>query len=214
MVEDWSIPPILTGPTEDATKLLTDYFNGQLSDRSGPYYTGSMFERFGADTFDPHRVDNNDLISLSMLGVNMPAHASLRILGEDAQKVSQLLGQIPDDIDLADAPANLIDHGSFAWRLWDLIDGYRDVGATLTSKLMARKRPRLIPVQDSVVSAALGVRRRDDFWKGIRAMIRADDGAVRKKLRDARDAATIGDDISELRVFDVVVWSSNNYAAR
>jgi hypothetical protein len=41
--------------------------------------------------------------------------------------------------------------GSSAWTLWNDIDHRRGMGATKTSKLLAAKRPHLLPAIDDVV---------------------------------------------------------------
>jgi len=44
--------------------------------------------------------------------------------------------------------------GSNPVKLYDLLDGLPGVGGTVATKLLARKRPRSIPIVDSVVIAS------------------------------------------------------------
>lgn len=139
----------------------------------------------------------------------MPARVSIALLGPDAVAVASLLAKIPSDLDLVAAGPSVISKGSPAWSLWDMLVSYRDVGPTTASKLIARKRPRLIPIQDSVVVASLHHPQRGDFWASMREALNRDLGDGRTLstwLRQAREAAGIGPETSELRIFDVLVW--------
>jgi Family of unknown function (DUF6308) len=47
------------------------------------------------------------------------------------------------------------------------------VGSTIASKLLARKRPRLRPIYDSVVATVTNTRAQ--LWEPLRVALRADD---------------------------------------
>lgn len=66
---------------------------------------------------------------------------------------------------------------------------------------MARKRPKLLPVIDSVVEKTLNHPRRQSNWMILRAALREDDRALCDILTDARAEAEIGHDISLIRCF-------------
>lgn len=120
-----------------------------------------------------------------------------------------MLAKILTDIDLPDAGREDINSASPAWKLWALVHAMHGMGDTTTSKLLARKRPRLIPVQDSLVVKALGhdLRRHGDFWAAMHRHTQPDHpSGLWGRLHAIRDAAGVGDDISLLRVFDIVVW--------
>jgi hypothetical protein len=74
----------------------------------------------------------------------------------------------------------------------------------VANKLLARKRPRLLPVYDNDVRDLLGAP--TDFWASLRETLAADDQALHRRLLNIRDEAGVGDDVSALRVFDVVCW--------
>lgn len=197
-----------------AASEVRAYFSKQKQD--GPYWSGARFERFagGGDAVAVrNRFTAEDIVAVSMLAVNVPALAALKILDDHAETLSELLAAIPADVDLVDADDETIGSGSPAWRLWDHLDNYRSVGATITSKLMARKRPRLIPVQDRRVLRALRHPRGLSFWEAMRDHLRKDDQALSTWLRRVREASGIGDDISEIRVLDVLVWKEESTRA-
>lgn len=70
--------------------------------------------------------------------------------------MSGLLSAIPRDIDMADAEADVLAEGSPADQAWHLLCAQHGVDWVIAGKLLARKRPRLLPVYDKVVRCALG----------------------------------------------------------
>jgi hypothetical protein len=168
-------------------------------------WDGAHFECFGVN--EPNRITADDLIAVSMLTVFVPARAAREILDDDADKISKLLAAISPDVALTDPRGSeLVADHSEAAKLWKLLRK-PNIGPTIASKLMARKRPALIPVQDSVVRAAVGWTRGSNFWTGMRdLLLTGDDGAVLGRLRRIRAAAGIADRYTDLRTFDVVVW--------
>jgi Family of unknown function (DUF6308) len=87
-------------------------------------------------------------------------------------------------------------------RLWDLLTrGPDGVGPARASKLLARKRPRLVPVTDSVVVRWIDAP--EETWAAIRYCLQ--DESLRrsvKRLRPshARKTTTV------LRLLDVTLW--------
>jgi Family of unknown function (DUF6308) len=72
-------------------------------------------------------------------------------------------------------------------------------------KLLARKRPRLIPVYDDVVRLALGAP--GSYWTSLWEAFR-DGDRLRIPLEEIRSAADV-EWMSLLRVLDVVIWMRN-----
>lgn len=92
-----------------------------------------------------------------------------------------------------------------AWRLWPLLlREQHGIGYVTTSKLLARKRPRLIPVYDRVVRERTGGS--DAFWSDLAEELRRDGRSLHDRLVRLRSESGVGDDISVLRVFDVIAW--------
>ncbi|HLK60790.1 MAG TPA: DUF6308 family protein [Chthonomonadaceae bacterium] len=59
--------------------------------------TGSKFELV-ADNREPYKFTAQDIVAVSMLGVNIPAPVSLWLLyGEGSRETSELLRQVPTD---------------------------------------------------------------------------------------------------------------------
>ncbi len=78
------------------------------------------------------------------------------------------------------------------------------IGPTRASKLLARKRPRLRPIWDSVVTSVTGTL--DRQWEPLRVALRDNDKALHHRLIRIRGAAGLPAEVSALRVFDVVTW--------
>ncbi len=76
-----------------------------------------------------------------------------------------------------------------------------------TTKLLARKRPRLLPVIDSVVKQTLKHPCRASFWTTLHHHLRADDSRLVTLLDAARAEAKLEHAVSIVRCFDVVAWS-------
>lgn len=198
------LPAELAGPDiTRAAELVKGYFD---TSGLGTYFSGAFFERLDAGGDRPgvrNHITGADVVAVSMLSVDIPTAAVLH-LRDQAPAITSHLAEIPWDVDLADAPASFIDQQSAAWALWDLMTGIHGIGWVTANKLLARKRPRLLPVYDDLVESRL--RAPKSFWASLHGSLRDDDHALHRRLLAIREAAAIGDDISALRVFDVVCW--------
>jgi len=198
------LPPELSG--EDmphAVRLVRGYFDPVAL---WPHFGGAHFERLdgGGDRQEVrNQITGSDIVAVGLLSVDIPKDAVQDLKGASAE-ISRLLKDIPYDVDLADADVSLISPDSSAWELWELLVGVNGVGWVTANKLLARKRPRLLPVYDNVVRDFLG--EPDGYWGELRTALQRDDRALYKRLLDIRDRADVGDDISPLRVFDVICW--------
>ncbi|MFF4504117.1 DUF6308 family protein [Streptomyces sp. NPDC001401] len=99
-------------------------------------------------------------------------------------------------VDLAD--------GSPAHTAWHLLRDQPGIGWVTAGKLLARKRPRLVPVYDQVVRCVLGHPK--SFWLDLHAALRSDKWALHHELTALRQAAELPETVSVLRICDVVLW--------
>lgn len=203
-LEQLTWPKALKDENHDvAVAELRQYFGLD----NGKPFTGASFERLGgggdrAEVRD--LITAEDLVAVSMLSINFPAWSALQILGTDGRKISNLLHQIPTDLDLVDVDPEQINRSWPAWQLWSQLFGVPGVGWVTTNKLLARKRPRLLPVYDSVVRKEVGAPK--NYWAALNHDLAAEDKALYRQLLAIRDAAGLEDDISALRIFDIVTW--------
>ena len=146
---------------------------------------------------------------MSFLSVFVPPMAARKLLDTNADRFANLLAAIGPDRDLADE-TDPIDDDWPASRFYAEIRGLHKVGRTIASKLCARKRPRLLPIYDSVVAKVTDVG--DYHWEPLRLALRADGGALAATLERVRDSAGVSPDVSVLRVYDVITWMEGKEA--
>lgn len=179
-------------------------------------FTGSHFESFGADQNLPNQITASDLLAVGTLSVNVPARANIGILGELAEEISGLLAQIPADMRMGELRDELsftahLGPESSAHKLWDLLRRNAEdesrwyVGPTIASKIMARKRPHLIPIEDSVVDRVIG-RGKQDSWRLWWEALVADE-YLEERASEVRQHIS-RPQLSTLRTLDIVLWSS------
>jgi hypothetical protein len=150
-------------------------------------------------------VTADDLIAVQALSVRIPAKVALDLLeGDLGFRVSELLRGVPNGIDMVEAEAADLAEGSPAHTAWHLLRDQPGIGWVTAGKLLARKRPRLLPVYDQVVRCTLG--RPKSFWLDLHGALRADNRALHHELQALRQAAGLPATVSALRVCDVVLW--------
>nr|WP_237688267.1 DUF6308 family protein [Arthrobacter jiangjiafuii] len=195
--------------------MLKDYYTQPVS--KGRVRTGARFDSWagGGDAPDVvNAITADDMLAASFLSVPFEPAAVIGLLAERQLDITALLTEIPVDLDLAD-----VTHDDFkahlgeespAWKLWNILRGKEDggwgIGPTRASKLMARKRPRLIPIWDSVVGEEIGLKSSLTQWTDWHEMLTQDGKALATRLDNIRDQAEVPYPVSQLRVMDVVLW--------
>jgi hypothetical protein len=196
--------------SDKAVSLLRDYYATGSDGR--PRYSGSQFETIAARNADPNTIGPDEFVAVSLLSVRVGRHAALRLLSEDAVRdVAALLAKIPDadivDPAVSGCSSEILMPDGPAGHLWQLLRSGKDgIGRTTTSKLMAAKRPRLIPIWDSYIERATGLST-DDYWRKFQTVLLADDKRIWNWLGQIRlGVADLPAHISTLRILDVVLW--------
>lgn len=208
-----SIPARLRNDEDFATRLVKRYLATDTAGRAK--YSGAYFERIGGGGDRPEIADQftaEDLLAVTMLSVRIEGYHALEILHYRARELNDLLAQIPRGIALQDPAAGaLIAEGGPAWTLWDAICDIEPrpesnrIGPVAAGKLLARKRPDLLPVYDSRIKKVLNRPRVDNrWWHDLRGELVNNQGLV-QGLASVRDKAGAGH-MSLLRVFDVMCW--------
>ena len=201
----------LTGFLEDdqACRDLQLYFGVDLAPGELPSFTGGRFELIdgGGDRADRcNRFTASDILSIEMLSVQLPRMVALDLLeGVLGEEAAQLLERIPTSVPLWDNDAaELIRNDGPADCLWRLLESQDGIGWVTAGKLLARKRPSLIPVYDDVVRCAFG--RPKEIWKALHYALRQDDGRFIGVLQNLTKRAGIPAEITLLRALDVTLW--------
>lgn len=193
--------------SDQAVSDLRCYFGAGLLDEEVPF-TGSRFEHLagGGDRQAVARVVTaDDLIAVQTLSVRIPAQVAVELLeGDLGVRLSELLSSVGFDIDMVEAEAADLAEGSPAHTAWRVLCDQPGIGWVTAGKLLARKRPRLLPVYDQVVRCVLG--RPKSFWLDLHGALRADNHALHRELMALRQSADLPATVSALRVCDVVLW--------
>jgi hypothetical protein len=92
-------------------------------------------------------------------------------------------------------------------KLWDLLRSGKDgLGKAITSKLIAAKRLKLIPIWDSFVKHGTGLGTKD-YWRHFQTVLLADDKQIWNWLNGLRDDVVgLPQAVPTLRILDVVLW--------
>lgn len=201
---------------EQAVACVQEYFS--TDEHGNAVFTGSKFESYGDISAETDNITAEDLLAVSMLSINIPASAALGITGPLRSRITALLGALPVQArfeELNDKQfESLLGPDSPAQHLWDLLrqtHGERwGVGQTTASKLMARKRPHLIPIFDSVIAEVTGMKGSLDQWSRWRSALAPDGGALSSMAIELdqvrKDAGQ--EELSILRTLDIVLWMS------
>ncbi|WP_234381329.1 DUF6308 family protein [Streptomyces sp. NRRL F-5122] len=194
---------------------LRRYFGIDLQPGAVPF-TGSRFEHLagGGDRLEAANVlTADDLIAVQTLSVTIPTQTALDLLGGDlGPQLSELLSSIPSDVDMAEADTTDLAPGSAADRAWHFLNDQTGIGWVTAGKLLARNRPRLLPVHDQVIRCILG--RPRSFWLLLHAVPHIVDYALHRKLLALRQSAGVPESVSALRVCDVVLWMCHHVGHR
>jgi hypothetical protein len=174
----------------EAVVLVAEYY-----DEAGPF-AGATFETLGVN--EPDTVGIDDLLALTLLDVAVSARGLRRVLGADAPAISAALTHIPCDVPLWEADDEVLDR---CGQLWTALKTVGSIKAVKAGKLLARKRPLLIPVVDKWVVAALPAPS-GQYWRSIREALRDEDR--RARIETLRGNAPSG--VSTLRLLDVAIW--------
>ncbi|WP_326566942.1 DUF6308 family protein [Amycolatopsis rhabdoformis] len=196
---------LVLGPGRSASlSALQRYFaDGPLRES----YTGRHFERFegGGDALDVRdRVTSADVLALNFLSITDLAGVAVDTTVTHVAKIADLLQDIKTDTAMHEAEWSTYAESSPAYELWALFKRCGGKNRWVTAnKLLARKRPHLIPVYDSRVQALLGAPER--FWACLWTWFHTDDERRTDSLRELRSTVGEIEDISLLRCLDVAL---------
>lgn len=193
----------------EAERNLRRYFGNDPDD----FFIGGSFERFAGGGDRPevaNRFTAEDIVAVSMLGVQVSGETAREILEVRNEEFSELLSLLAVDLDMwQDEAEALLAPGSPAAQLSERLAAVDGAGWVTAAKLMARKRPRLIPVNDRVVRKAFRNSEEFDWWAALRGALVADPSLV-EEITALRAAAGLDEGISVLRVIDVAVWMKDH----
>jgi hypothetical protein len=184
---------------EDGVAIGSDvdrYFKGAERDR----FTGRWFERWAA-LGDPNHFGATDILAVETLSVTVPPEAAADLVLTRSDEFDDLLAQLPAEKVLWDVPEAVVSDGGFADQLHQLLKDLPGVGWVTAGKLMAAKRPALIPVYDARIKAVLNPAG-GPFWLPLQEALR--DESLRALIEETTSMAPDG--VALLRRLDVALW--------
>lgn len=179
-------------------ELLEAYFS-----RRDARFAGELFNTFG--TNDPFSLGPDDLLVVGFLDEAFNAEAASKVLIEDRGAYERLLHGIPPDQDIWESSADVSDE-SLASEIWRRLKSINGVGPVRAGKLLARKRPRLIPIFDSVMDKVVQAPS-GRYWLSMQEALRDDD--LRTAVNGVRPP-WLSPAVPTLRVLDAALWMNNS----
>lgn len=171
-------------------RLVSSYFTEERSSS----FAGKDFDTLGDNP--PYRVVIDDLLALNLLDVRLGPKAIRPLLNGHAD---ELLLRVPLHVELWKATE---DQRQSAQDLYKLFDSLPGIGRTKASKLLARKRPQLVPIRDAVVERVLDLPE-GGWWCQLGTVLKNQRRLARvSKL----DPGVPGYQPSALRLLDVAIW--------
>ncbi|QOW00163.1 DUF6308 family protein [Rhodococcus pyridinivorans] len=199
-----TLPPALRHPDDDAAVDLLHQYYGK--DDRGHTRTGVQWDTWdstGTRLGDVDVFTADDLVAVTLLSVRASGRAARMLLVERREEFGALLAAVGPDRDLADEEDEMTPT-SPVWQLEEALRTVPSVGRTTASKLIARKRPRLYPIYDTVVADVLRTERA--YLEPTRSALRADGRRLHTRLLAIRDTAGLESTISAVRVLDMIAW--------
>lgn len=204
--------PRTLAKADDAAALgLLECYYGKRAHAHHQPFTGAWFDTWdstGTRHQDVNRFTADDLVAVSFLSVAIAPSAARQLLDVRADTFTALLEELGPDRDLV-TEGDGGDDDWAGWRLWSELMALPTVGPTRASKLYARKRPRLRPIYDSVISQVLGTER---LWEPLRAELQRDSD-LHPRLEWLRQRCQLPS-VSAIRVFDVLTWMEGTYGSK
>ncbi|HWF79334.1 MAG TPA: DUF6308 family protein [Streptosporangiaceae bacterium] len=167
-----------------------------------PSFAGMTFTDLGQNP--PCEIIADDLLAVSLLDITWRSQVVRIVLVSHKRELSSLLSAIPQDVDLWDASDEELRSIDM---MWDALTSIEGIGTASATKLLARKRPRICPISDSLVIKVVDVPGRT--WDVLRCLLQ--DPAARAEVEGLRPAQA--KDASLLRILDVALWVSHSKSA-
>lgn len=188
----------------DAVRFLKGFYAPRVKAGKKPVeidHTEALFDRYGDTDPNPNAFLPADLMAVYMHGgTGFTLRTAADLMYGHAADYAVLLEEIGEDTHLWKASKKQVKR---ALKLEAALKELPGVGPATAGKLVARKRPKLYPVADRVVSEALGARS-GLVWP-LREELRENKDLV-KNLKALRKVAGLPKTISPIRVLDVVTW--------
>lgn len=200
------LPKVLVADDDGAAvEVLRRYFTEPLV-KTGYLRSGARWDTWdstGTRGRDADTFTADDLVAVTMLSADVSPDGAQILLRERVDEFGELLVAVGPDRDLADEADELTPESPVC-RLEAALWTVPSIGRTVASKLIARKRPRLFPIYDRVIGEVLDTKQA--HLEPVRTALRADDGALQRRLVSLREQAGLDEAIPALRILTVLAW--------
>lgn len=191
---------------ERIDKLLSDSeLSGRVREYLNPESNFAAYS-FNLDGPNPHsEFTSDDLLALNFLDVPI-GPLTYRQFKKQEPDLSETLARVDPTVALWEVDEN---HPGYraANELWEALDRIYGVGTITAHKLLARKRPHLIPILDSSV-ISFYERDTSQYWIPLGRALR--DENRRSAIESLRPNDPRAHELSVLRILDIAIWSSRN----
>jgi Family of unknown function (DUF6308) len=184
--------------TDNAEQIRQDLI-GYFSGGKEPF-TGRWFDEFAAIA-DPNRFEASDVLAVEALKVAVPPEAVATLLVTDSERFNSFLREIPREQSLWEVRRLDVNVGSPAEELHRALRTLRGVDWVLAGKLLAAKRPKLLPILDNEVNNFLQPPK-ELFWVSMYDEL--SETSRRQVISEVCQVAP--PHVSLLRRIDVALW--------
>lgn len=165
---------------------------------------GRYFDDFARNS-DPGRFTADDVAAVATLSVPLEAGSVIGLLVDRADTLAALLGdpRMPEPrATLWEVDPSVLEPDQPLALIYEELKRIPGISYVRASKLLAAKRPHLVPIRDSVVEQLL--KAGTDWWRPMREVV--SDALVRSGIESASAGLPL-DGVSLLRRLDVILWS-------
>lgn len=157
---------------------------------------------------EPDTIGPADLLAVGLVGAPPSAGAVRHLLDPAvARRLTAKLRAVPAAADLWTARPRALDEAA---ELWSLVQEADQLGPVRATKLLARKRPRLVPLIEPSGAALLELPA-GSHWATVRAVL--SDAGRRERVEALRPPGT-DERLSLLRLFDLAMWRAASSGRR
>lgn len=198
-------PSLQEAARDRAVRLLQQYY-APSTPSSG--YTGGLWDSFdpaGNRTASANTFTGDDVAACALLSTEIHGRPTAELLVHQRRRFETLLERIgPDREFIEEASADAAPFEPVR-ELYRALVGLPHIGQTRATKLIARKRPRLVPIVDEVVARSVfsGLQ---THWSPLLRALQAQDRRLWNRLIALRNDAGLDDSVPVIRVFDVLAW--------
>jgi hypothetical protein len=172
----------------------------------GPPETWAYCYYDDVDTEGGDLVSPTDVLAAAALHPGL-SRTDLAYFHDERQRLADWLSDVPNDVELSDAGDGLLEH------LQSPATWAAPVSLSLLSKVLHRKRPRLVPIVDRALldwyRPVTGQRTATAAWGALLENLRADLGgenALMLEMLGVRLSSELGRKLTRLRLADITVW--------